>query len=557
MGRQVEDTAQATHGQPGPEPARGSFWRWRPQVLVASVLAIGLLVFVFIYLFRHWLYPLHYLTDLPVDYGYARAFAGGLAPYRGFHPEYPPLALWLMVAPALSGGLRALTFAAYEHHFGREMLVFAAIAAASVAFTADRLWRQTRRTYLTALTFVALIIAVGPLVANRFDLSVATVVGLVLLALATDEMQLAGFFVGVGFALKLTPITLLPLVLFLAGWNRRALSALLLCVAGAVTPFVPYLLAAHRGVAHSFTYQLHRPLEIESVLGLPIIERYLLGHAVIGRYLSHHSWTLSGAGTHLAAQLPHVLTAAALVVVTGLVWRRRASIRRDRRKLPLAVLAFLLAVLCWSDVLSPQYIIWLLPAIALVICDDLPLGLLLVGTCALTQVEFPLGFVGILSLHAANLAWLCLRNACLVLAFALALWRLWRLPPAAATESDNAPSADLRARAFGEGDPPLSRPWSGVPVVLSKAATVVLATILALAIALTAAVAVQALGDVGSLKLLGRPPIVHGAGHRESIVLPGHGRRPDHRQSPRRLRERGAAAAPAETAGTVRPVADG
>ena len=457
----------------------------------AAALAVALLTVLFDVLFHHWLYPLHYLTDLPVDYGYGRAFVRGLAPYTGFHPEYPPLAVWLMIPPALSSGLDAVKYAAYERHFGIEMLVFASVAATAVAFTAARLWRRASRTFLSVLAFVVFVAAIGPLVANRFDIAVAAVVALVLLALATDHFPLAGLLVGAGFALKLTPIVLLPLVVFVAGRGRRAVLAVLLCAAVAVGPFIPYLLTAPQGILHSFHYQLHRPLEVESVLALPIIERHLLAHAAIGLYPSHHAWALSGARTGLAAHIALFLLAAALVGVTGLVWRRRREIRQDRRKLPLAAVAFLLAILCFSGVLSPQYVIWMLPAAALVICDDLALGLVLLAAALLTQVEFPLAFVGILRLHDGNLALLCLRNVVLVLAFALSLWRLWRLPPAAGAQHRR-------------------RRWSPrVPAALARLTTAGLATLLVVAMVASVGVAAQVVSDAGSVKLLGRPPGMH------------------------------------------------
>lgn len=402
--------------------------RSRRHLIAAVLLGAALLLGLVPVLFDHWWYPAHYLTDLQVDYAYARITIEGGAPYRSFYPEYPPLSLWMIVPPALRLGARSAGFARYQRQFAAEMLLLAGLCAALVALMAQRLWRDARHTYLAVAAFVALVLAIGPLVEDRFDMGVALFTALILLALIYGRAALAALLVGFGFAYKVTPIVLLPLVVSVTGWSRRTLLALGLCALAALAGFLPYLVTASAGIKHLFTYQTQRPLELESVLGLPVIVAHLIGGGPMYIGVSHRSWSLEGFGSQTLTHLSTPLTAVALLAVSVLLWRRRAALRAQPRKLPLGVLALYLAFLCGDRVLSPQYLIWVFPAAALVLLDDLPLGLTMLATTVLTQVEFPVAWPGILVLRPVDLVWLCVRNVALLGAFALALWHLWHLP---------------------------------------------------------------------------------------------------------------------------------
>jgi hypothetical protein len=110
-------------------------------------------------LFAQWGYPIHYLTDLPVDYRYARAFVAGGTPYKTFFPEYPPLAIWLITPPALHSGAQAVPYPVYDHRFALEMLAVTLASALIVIAASARLWPDRRRPYLAALVFAVFALA--------------------------------------------------------------------------------------------------------------------------------------------------------------------------------------------------------------------------------------------------------------------------------------------------------------------------------------------------------------------------------------------------------------
>jgi len=91
-------------------------------------------------------------------------------------------------------------------------------------------------------------------------------------------------------------------------------------------------------------------------------------------------------------------------------------------------LALIVALMAFGKVLSPQYFIWVLPAWALVAARDKVLGIVGGLTLWLTQAEFPALYWSLLDMQKGALAVVVARNSLLVALFAVAAWRLWRLP---------------------------------------------------------------------------------------------------------------------------------
>jgi hypothetical protein len=95
------------------------------------------------------------------------------------------------------------------------------------------------------------------------------------------------------------------------------------------------------------------------------------------------------------------------------------------------VLAVLLVAMCTSKVLSPQFLIWTFPVVAL--CAAQPRWLprlsaaAVVAAVCLTQAEFPARHWDLVGLESAPLAILLARNAALVAATVLAVAALVRV----------------------------------------------------------------------------------------------------------------------------------
>jgi hypothetical protein len=459
-------------------PARD--WR-RP--LGVSAVALALLGFVYGVVFTHLWYGFHDISDVSIYFDFAGRLAAGFRPYIDFALEYPPLAVPLFTIPGHTGDMLA-----YMRWFSAEMMALVAVTTVVVAITATSLWRGWPRPLVAVAVFALSVAATGAIIANRYDATVGLVLALCLLFLARRWWPWAALILGLGFALKLTPAILLPLVLVLAARRRIILLATVYFVLAAVLPWVPYLTRGREGLEYVFTYHMDRPLQVESVLATPHWIGFLADRVWVEVGTSYGSqfirsdgagttsliaglvmaaialagliylwWRrdrldgdatlvvggllavvgvfgggllLAAASTHTIADISLWIAGTALTVVYALIWRRRETLRAEPRLVPLAVLAVILAFMTFGKVLSPQYFIWVLPVIALVAIERRLLGALCVVVVLLTQIEFPTQYWPFIEMDRGAVALVVLRNLTLLSAFLLSLAALARLPDA-------------------------------------------------------------------------------------------------------------------------------
>jgi hypothetical protein len=395
----------------------------RVSAPLAVAVSVALTALVLVLLLPNLWYRLHDISDIPVYQTYSQRIADGERPFtHSFKVEYPPLAVPVFRLPG-----HAHDLAAYTHWFSITMGIITMLTGALTTLVACRYWRRGGRAYVTAVLFPVAVALTGAIIVNRYDAAVALLIAAFMLCLYARWLTAAAFVLGMGFALKLTPAALLPLVLILAGRPRRWAWPLVAFAAAAAAPFLPYLFSSPRGLWYVFQYHLERPLQIESVLGTPMLFGKLIGvsQAVWGH--SHGSHILVARGAGLAATASGGLTLLAVAGVYLLVWRRRERLRETPPDQALAVLALILALMTFGKVLSPQYFIWTLPAWALVAARDRALAVLGGLSLLLTQVEFPALYWRFLDMEPGPLAVVVTRNALLVVFFAVAAWRLWGL----------------------------------------------------------------------------------------------------------------------------------
>jgi hypothetical protein len=397
----------------------------RPVIVPLAVLvSAALTLLVLAMLLPHLWYGLHDISDIGVYQNYSQRMADGERPFTpSFEVEYPPLAVPLFRLPGHSSDP-----ALYQHWFSIDMGIITILTAMVVTLAACRFWPRGGRAYVAAVLFPVAVAFTGAIIVNRYDVAVALVVAIFLLCLSQRWYIAAAFVLGMGFALKLTPAAMLPLVLLLVGSPRRWLWPLVAFAAAAAAPFLPYLFSSPSGLWYVFKYHLERPLQIESVLGTPMLFGKLIGVTQATWGHSHGSHILIARGAGLAANMSGGLTLLAVAGVYLLVWRRRARLRGVLPDQAFAVLALILALMTFSKVLSPQYFIWILPAWALVASRDRWIALVGGLTLLLTQVEFPALYWRLLDMQPDALIVVITRNTLLIALFAFTAWRLWSLP---------------------------------------------------------------------------------------------------------------------------------
>ena len=393
--------------------------RWSPRAEAhLPALATGLAIAVF---FVSWaalhrgFYTREQIVDTPVYQGYGDRMAAGDVPYRDFRPEYPPAALPIFAIPSLIAGAPS-DFERYRQFFEALMAGCGALCVGLVGVTLARLGADARRTAL-ALGFVALApLALGSVVLSRFDLWPAALVAAAVAAFVAGRERLGSAALACAVAAKIYPAVLVPLA---AVWvwrragRRRALACAAVFAGTLAAWFVPFLVLAPDGVAASLGRQLSRPLQIESLGAALLLVGERLGAIALEMESSHGSQNIAARPGVVVGILQTVVQGAALAAI----WVAFARGAADRERFLRFCAASVVAFVALGKVLSPQFLIWLIPLVPLVRGRrGLAASGLLAATLVLTQVWFPFRYWDYALRFDETASWLVLGRDLLLLA---------------------------------------------------------------------------------------------------------------------------------------------
>jgi hypothetical protein len=367
------------------------------------------------------------IIDTPVYQEYGEAIAAGEVPYRDFELEYPPAALPVFWLPTLGPEEH------YDTIFELLMLTCAAAALALVLLALSAL-RAPPRRLLAASAFVGLFpLALGTVVLTRYDLWPAALTVAALAALLAGRGRLALAVLGLAVAAKLYPLVLLPPALvYLARTRgvREAAAGLGAFAAVLALLVVPFAVVGPEGLADSVDRQLGRPLQIES-LGASV----LLAGKQLGLYeptvvSTHGSQNLAGPLPDALATAQTVLQAAVLVAIWALATRGPLTPSRLAGASAASVVAFV----AFGKVLSPQFLVWLVPLVPLAAGrTGIAAGALLGAALVATHLWFPQSYWDMVALEWEG--WLVLARNVLLGALAVVLAVATARPGSAAPRS--------------------------------------------------------------------------------------------------------------------------
>jgi hypothetical protein len=323
----------------------------------------------------------------PGDVGRYKEFSSlmldGELPYRDFYMEYPPGAAPVFVAPEAIAG-------ADDYNGAFKLLaVLAGIGVLlGVALVLARLRADATRRYVAFGLVAVTPVALGAVVLNRYDLWPVLLLVLGLAAVLHARDRLGFGLLAAGAAMKIFPAIILPVaaihVLRLRG--RAALArALTVFAAVGFLLVAPLALLGPGGFGFSLKTQLVRQLHLESVAA-----SVLLAADSIGLYSRRivagnpGSLDLSGTLPDALGLISTVLLVAALAAVVLAYWRAEES----AELLVAGAAASLVAVVVFSKVISPQFLIWLVPLVPLVAGRrGFVASVVLLVAMVLTQVE--------------------------------------------------------------------------------------------------------------------------------------------------------------------------
>jgi hypothetical protein len=384
----------------------------KPSPLVsAAAAAAALAVFVGSWIgIHHGWFERGQIIDTPVYEEYGDAMVRGEVPYRDFSVAYPPGALPTFVLPAFghegdSDGYRR-AFETLMVACGVALLIELMLALSALGAGTARLFGALSLAAVSPLLL-------GSVVLTRFDLWPAAVAAAALAALLSGRLRLGHGLLGAGIAVKIWPGVLLPLAVAYT-WRTRGRREALIClgVAAAVAAAVilPFVVLAPHGVWRTLEQQATRPLQVESLGAALIVAAHHLVGTGVTMVSSDGSQNVGGTAADIVGATQSVLQVAVLFAI----WIAFALRQRGREELVQFSAAAVVSFIALGKVLSPQFMIWLIPFVPLV--RKWSAALLFVAALVLTQSWFPQHYWRYALGFSSTQSWLVLARDLVLLA---------------------------------------------------------------------------------------------------------------------------------------------
>ncbi len=336
----------------------------------------------------------------------AQAIKAGDLPYRDQDIEYPPLSVPVLIAPIYIDD----STQGFVDGFMWEMLAFDLAIVILIAFALPGDARRVLSAlgiYTVGLVILSdavldpSLIDTGPLVLTRFDIVPALFVLAAVLARDRGRSAAWSGLLSVGVAIKAFPLFLYPALLRGERNLRRVIVAgaipLLLCVVA--------VLVMGDEFGSAITYHTDRALQVEALAASPFEVAHALGSSGIATVTGHGGFELAASGADAARWLSVAIGAIGYLLLVGIGWRSETS------NLKLAT-ALLTVLVVFAPVLSPQFLLWILPisACAYGLGKE---NVVLIGAILLTQITLQ-NYDGVDSLSGAFVWPLAARNLSLL-----------------------------------------------------------------------------------------------------------------------------------------------
>lgn len=358
------------------------------------------------------------VNDLFVYRAFAEPVLAGAIPYRDVFFEYPPLAAPAIALPGAFGtgeGAFRLAFAAWT-------LLLAAGVVLLCGALAARTGGSPRRAMLAAALMPLLC---GALLRTHFDLAPVALTLAALWCLSGARPRAGCALLGVGAMTKGFPLVLAPVALAWLvgrGMRREAWQGALACAAAMALPAGLALAASPDGAFDALRYHVERPVQVESAPAMVLLGLDGAGLGEAHSVSSHRSDGLLHGADGVVAGLFLGLLAGSIALLAALATRSG-----EPRRLVLASLSAVTAFALLGKVLSPQFVIWVLPLGALAWGWRMDgLALAVVAAALLTQLEFPAHYFDVVGREPAAVGLVALRDLVLLAILVLALRALTR-----------------------------------------------------------------------------------------------------------------------------------
>ncbi|MEP6494540.1 MAG: glycosyltransferase family 87 protein [bacterium] len=348
-------------------------------------------------------------------YEYGSALVAGQVPYRDFLVEYPPFALVFFTLPRLIDASFRWYYVAYQ----AQVVLFDLVALGALYVARDR----SRPAWWMLGAYTAAVLAVGPIMLQQYDVFPAAFTVLAVVCYSRKRDTAAWVFLALGVMTKAYPLLIAP-VFLLFDWRRgthvRDLRRAAVAFAGTCFVVVlPLLVIAPTSLARMLAFHAERGIHLDSTYGSLAAAAGVLNVTLVHIELTFRSWNVAGpfASTlsKLSTPLLGVLLLGAYAFIATCIRAVDAANLRDARLVGTCAALVLSAGLVGSKVLSPQYLVWLVPLLPLMLP---PRRYAAWGVFALigilTYYIYPLHYPELLQLNGLAIAALAVRNLLLV-----------------------------------------------------------------------------------------------------------------------------------------------
>jgi Glycosyltransferase family 87 len=405
--------------------------------------------------------------DVPLYQSFGDRMADGYLPYRDFRVEYPPGALPAFLLPSLVAREGKPVYEpelneaarGYARGFAALMTALLAVTVVLTALSLGAL-RATVPHAAAALGLVgAAPLLLGELALTRFDALPVALSAACVAALLHGRSRLASLALGLAVAAKLYPLLLLPLAaiyVYRRLGRREAVVSVAITAATFALVVLPFVALAPGDAWFSIRAQLTRGVQVESLPGNAAVALSVaadkLGLGTLGVGIDEggtgevRSADVTGALGQAAGTLGGLAAIAIVVALWIAAWRRTEA---SSTRLVRDCAAVVAAQLALGRVLSPQFILWLVPLVPLVAGRRGRMAsVFLAITLVATHLWFPDLYRDYVNERgAAETAYLLVRNALL-----LAILAVLAAPPAIRPfRSPSRPTAAKRMNAGATG----------------------------------------------------------------------------------------------------------
>jgi len=349
--------------------ARRDEGKWPPLPIKDGAFMLGFALLTVVFLIFTFYPPLFdpLTGDVKNFHTYILAIGEEKVPYRDFVVEYPPFSLLFIILPALASNLVSPSLTNYSIAFQMQSFILAA-ALMPVVRNLLLSFYPTPSNYKWRMAFFGVMLPIISLyIFRRFDIAPALLVALAFYLLYQQRPGWAGICLGLATTTKLYPFLVLPFLFLYFVRNRGEWKLFLRLgisyLIAIIVSVLPFALFSFSGLVESLKYQTERGLQIESFFASIIWIGNQFGLVEVFRTVDHKS---TG---YFSSWNAWLLPTSTILLVSGLLglfvyswWvsnPRRFTLTRQWLLLAtfLAISWFIIA----NKVISPQYMVWLLP----------------------------------------------------------------------------------------------------------------------------------------------------------------------------------------------------